>query len=159
IVMAVREDLALSRLLLVCVPLLAGIIGLIITRMIPKFRLMQTKIDAVNRVLREQITGMRVVRAFVREPAEGDRFEEANGELADVALRIGKLQALLWPTVTLVFQASSVAVLWFGSHLVSKGSLQVGAMTAFIGYLMQILVGVMMTTFMSMMIPRAAVCA
>ncbi len=159
IVMALREDLALSRLLLVCIPVLAGSIGLIIARMIPKFRQMQPKIDTVNRVLRELITGMRVVRAFVREPAEEARFEGANGELTGIALRIGKLQALMWPTVMLVFNASSVAVLWFGSRRIAAGSLEIGALTAYIGYLMQILVGVMMTTFMSIMIPRAAVCA
>jgi ATP-binding cassette subfamily B protein len=159
IVMALREDVALSRLLLVCIPALAGSIGLIIARMIPKFRQMQPKIDTVNRVLRELITGMRVVRAFVREPAEEARFEEANGDLTGIALRIGKLQALMWPTVMLVFNASSVAVLWFGSKRIADGSLEIGALTAYLGYLMQILVGVMMTTFMSIMIPRAAVCA
>ena len=159
IVMALREDLGLSWLLLVCIPVLAGSITFIITRMVPRFRFMQTKLDAINRVLREQITGMRVVRAFVREPAESVRFEAANGELTAVALSIGKLQALMWPTVMLVFNASSIAVLWFGSHRIADGSLQIGALIAYIGYLMQILVGVMMTTFMSMMIPRAAVCA
>lgn len=159
IVMALRKDLALSRLLLVCIPVLAGSIGVIIGRMIPKFRAMQPKIDTVNRVLREQITGMRVIRAFVREPVEADRFGEANRDLTEIALRIGKLQALMWPTVMLVFNASSVAVLWFGSRRIAVGSLEVGALQAYIGYLMQILVGVMMTTFMSIMIPRAAVCA
>jgi ATP-binding cassette subfamily B protein len=159
VVMAVREDLALSWLLLVCIPALAGSIGFIIARMIPKFRAMQPKIDAVNRVLREQITGMRVVRAFVREPAEGERFEGANGELTTIALRIGKLQALMWPTVLLVFNASTIAVSWFGGHRVDHGSLGTGALMAYSGYLTQILVGVMMTTFMSIMIPRAAVCA
>jgi len=159
IVMALREDLALSRLLLVCIPVLAGSITFIISRMVPRFRFMQTKLDAINGVLREQITGMRVVRAFVREPAEGVRFDAANGDLTGVALSIGKLQALMWPMVMLVFNASSIAVLWFGSHRIAEGSLQIGALIAFIGYLMQILVGVMMTTFMSMMIPRAAVCA
>jgi ATP-binding cassette subfamily B protein len=159
IVMAVREDVSLSRLLLVCIPALAASIGIIISRMVPKFRVMQPKIDAVNRVLREQITGMRVVRAFVREPAERDRFEVANGELTDIALKIGKLQAAMWPIVMLVFNASSVAVMWYGGHAVADGSLQVGALTAYLSYLIQILVAVMMTTFMSIMIPRAAVCA
>ncbi len=159
IVMAVREDLGLSKLLLVCIPVMAGSIGMIIARMIPKFRAMQPKIDTVNRVLREQITGMRVVRAFVREPVEGERFDVANGELTDIALRIGKLQAMLWPTVILVFNASNIAVLWFGGHQVASGSLEVGSLMAFLAYLMQILVAVMMTTFMSIMIPRAAVCA
>jgi ATP-binding cassette subfamily B protein len=159
IVMALNEDLALSKLLLVCIPALAGSIGFIIARMIPKFRLMQPMIDRVNRVLREQITGMRVVRAFVREPAEADRFGVANTDLTGMALSIGKLQALLWPTVMLVFNASSVTVLWFGSHKIAEGTLQIGSLTAYLAYLIQILVAVMMTTFMSIMIPRAAVCA
>ncbi|HEY5950672.1 MAG TPA: ABC transporter permease, partial [Kofleriaceae bacterium] len=159
IVMALREDLALSKLLLVCIPVLAASIGLIIGRMIPLFRAMQPKIDTVNRVLREQITGMRVVRAFVREPAEAGRFGEANGDLTSIALRIGKLQAMMWPTVMLVFNASSVAVLWFGSKQIAEGTLQIGSLTAYLAYLIQILVAVMMTTFMSIMIPRAAVCA
>jgi ATP-binding cassette subfamily B multidrug efflux pump len=159
IVMAVHEDLTLSALLLVCIPALAISIGLIIGRMIPKFRAMQPKLDTVNRVLREQITGMRVVRAFVREPAEAERFGEANEELTGIALRIGKLQALMWPIVMLVFNASNVAVLWFGGHLVNDGALKIGTLIAYPAYLIQILVAVMMTTFMSIMIPRAAVCA
>lgn len=159
IVMALREDLALSKLLLVCIPALAASIGIIIGRMIPKFRIMQPKIDTVNRVLREQITGMRVVRAFVREPVEAERFDVANGDLTRIALSIGKLQALMWPTVMLVFNASSVAVLWFGSHKVAEHTLEVGSLTAYIAYLIQILVAVMMASFMSIMIPRAAACA
>ncbi len=159
IIMALHESVALSKLLLVCVPALVVSIGLIIGRMIPKFRAMQPMIDTVNLVLREQITGMRVVRAFVREPVERDRFATANGDLTGMALSIGKLQALMWPTVMLVFNASNVSVLWFGGHLIADGTLETGALFAYIGYLMQILVGVMMTTFMSIMIPRAAVCA
>jgi ATP-binding cassette subfamily B multidrug efflux pump len=159
IVMAVREDLSLSRLLLVCIPALAASIGFLMSRMIPKFRAMQPKLDAVNRVLREQITGMRVVRAFTREPVEGARFETANAELTNIALAIGKLQAAMWPTVMLVFNASSVAVMWYGSRGIADGTLEVGALTAYLTYLIQILVAVMMTTFMSIMIPRAAVCA
>ncbi|HEY0253469.1 MAG TPA: ABC transporter ATP-binding protein [Kofleriaceae bacterium] len=159
IVMSVREDITLSRLLLVCIPVLAGSIGLIISRMIPKFRAMQPKIDTVNRVLREQITGMRVVRAFVREPAEEERFEGANGDLTAIALKIGKLQAMMWPTVMLVFNTSSVAVLWFGAHRIAAGHLATGSLIAYLSYLMQILIAVMMTTFMAIMIPRAAVCA
>ncbi len=159
LVMALREDLSLSKLLLVCIPVLVGSLGLIIGRMIPQFRLMQPKIDTVNRVLREQITGMRVVRAFVREPAEAARFDGANGDLTTTALRVGKLQALMFPTVLLVFNASSVAVLWFGSRRIADGSLEIGALTAYLSYLMQILVAVMMSTFMAVMIPRAAVCA
>jgi len=159
IVMALREDLDLSLLLVICIPVLAGTLGLIIGRMVPLFRAMQPKIDTINRVLREQITGMRVVRAFVREPREAERFDAANLELMSFGLRIGKLQALMWPAVTLVFNASTVAVLWFGSKRIADGSLQVGSLTAYIAYLMQILVAVMMTTFLSMMIPRAAACA
>jgi ATP-binding cassette subfamily B multidrug efflux pump len=159
VVMALREDLDLSRLLLVCIPVLAGSIGFIISRMIPKFRVMQPKIDAVNRVLREQITGMRVVRAFVREPAEEARFEDANADLTGTALQVGKLQALMWPTVMLVFNMSSVAVLWFGAHRVASGHLEVGSLIAYLSYLMQILMAVMMSTFMAIMLPRAAVCA
>ncbi len=159
IVMALREDLDLSRLLLVCIPVLAGSLGFIISRMIPKFRAMQPKIDTVNRVLREQITGMRVVRAFVREPAEATRFDAANGDLTQIALQVGKLQALMWPSVMLVFNVSSVAVLWFGAHRIASGNLEVGSLIAYLSYLMQILVAVMMSTFMAIMIPRAAVCA
>jgi ATP-binding cassette, subfamily B, multidrug efflux pump len=159
IVMALREDLVLSRLLLVTVPVLAGSIGFLISRMVPQFRKMQPKIDTVNRVLREQITGIRVVRAFVREPAEAARFGVANEDLTQTALRVGRLQALMFPTVMLVFNASSIAVLWFGAKHAADGGIEIGALTAFINYLMQILVSVMMVTFLSIMIPRAAVCA
>jgi ATP-binding cassette subfamily B protein len=159
IVMALREDLSLSRLLLVCIPIMTASLGLIIWRMVPRFRAMQPKIDSVNRVLREQITGMRVVRAFVHEAAEGARFERSNGELTALALAVGKLQALMWPTVMLVFNASSVAVLWFGSKRIASGSLEIGALIAYLSYLMLILFAVMMTTFLSIIIPRAAVCA
>ncbi|HET7501935.1 MAG TPA: ABC transporter ATP-binding protein [Kofleriaceae bacterium] len=159
VVMALREDVALSRLLLVAVPVLIASISVIIGRMIPQFRAMQPKIDTINRVLREQITGVRVVRAFVREPAEAARFDTANADLTMTALQVGRLQALLWPIVMLVFNISNVAVLWFGAHRIADGSLQVGALVAFFSYLMQILVSVMMVTFISVMIPRAAVCA
>ncbi|MFD4207240.1 ABC transporter ATP-binding protein [Micromonospora tulbaghiae] len=159
VVMALREDVGLSWLMLVCVPVLAVALGLIIRRMVPGFRLMQTRIDTVNRVLREQITGIRVVRAFVREPYETDRFRAANTDLTATALRIGRLQALIFPIVMLVLNVSSVAVLWFGAARVDSGQIQIGALTAFLQYLMQILMAVMMATFMLMMVPRAAVCA
>ncbi len=159
IVMALREDLQLSKLLLVCIPALAASIGLIIGRMIPQFRELQPRIDGINRILREQITGMRVVRAFVREPVETARFDVANVELTANALRIGRLQALMFPCVVLVFNTSSVAVLWFGSKQIDAGALEVGALIAYLSYLMQILFSVMMSTFMAVMIPRAAVCA
>ncbi len=159
LVMALREDLELSQLLAVCIPALAGSLGFIIARMVPKFRRMQPKIDALTRVLREQITGMRVVRAFVREPAEAARFDAANGELTDLALDVGNLQVLMFPTVMFVFNASQVAVLWFGGHRVATGAIETGALFAYLSYLMQILMAVMMTTFLAIIIPRAAVCA
>ncbi|WP_406077396.1 ABC transporter ATP-binding protein [Micromonospora sp. NBC_00858] len=157
--MALREDLGLSWLMLVSVPVLAVALSAIIRRMVPGFRLMQTRIDTVNRVLREQITGIRVVRAFVREPYETDRFGVANADLTATALRTGRLLALIFPVVMLVLNVSSVAVLWFGAQRVDAGAIQVGALTAFLQYLMQILMAVMMATFMLMMVPRAAVCS
>ncbi|MFF3866858.1 ABC transporter ATP-binding protein [Micromonospora sp. NPDC001898] len=159
VVMALREDVGLSWLLLVCVPVLALALGLIVRRMVPGFRLMQTRIDTVNRVLREQITGIRVVRAFVREPYETERFARANVDLTATALRTGRLMAVIFPVVMLVLNVSSVAVLWFGAQRVDSGQIQIGALTAFLVYLMQILMAVLMATFMLMMVPRAAVCA
>ncbi|MGN9774332.1 ABC transporter ATP-binding protein [Micromonospora sp. H33] len=159
VVMALREDVGLSWLMVVSVPVLAVGLGLVIRRMVPGFRLMQTRIDTVNRVLREQITGIRVVRAFVREPYETDRFAAANADLTATALRTGRLGALIFPVVMLVLNVSSVAVLWFGAQRVGAGAIEVGALTAFLQYLMQILMAVMMATFMLMMVPRAAVCA
>jgi ATP-binding cassette subfamily B protein len=159
IVMALREDLGLSWLLLVSVPVMVLAIALIIRRMMPQFRLMQERIDVVNRVLREQITGIRVVRAFVREPFETARFGVANADLTATALRAGRLMVLIFPIVMLVFNASSVAVLWFGAARIEAGQLQIGALTAFLQYLVLILMSVMMASFMAMMAPRAAVCA
>ncbi|HEX6444711.1 MAG TPA: ABC transporter ATP-binding protein [Streptosporangiales bacterium] len=159
VIMALREDVGLSWLMLVSVPALVLAIGLIVSRMVPQFRLMQKRIDAVNRVLREQISGIRVVRAFVREPHETARFDEANTAVTDTALRAGRLFALVFPTVMLILNASSVAVLWFGAGRVDSGQMQVGALTAFLNYLMQILMSVMMATFLAIIVPRAAVCA
>ncbi|MDQ2836164.1 MAG: ABC transporter ATP-binding protein/permease [Actinomycetota bacterium] len=159
IIMAIRQDATLSWLLVVSVPVLILSISLIIRRMIGQFRLMQTRIDGINRVLREQITGIRVVRAFVREPYEVDRFSDANSAVTNTALRVGRLQSLMFPTVMLVVNASSVAVLWFGSRLINDGSMQVGSLTAYLSYLMLILMSVMMATFMAILVPRAAVCA
>ncbi|MFI7033448.1 ABC transporter ATP-binding protein [Microbispora rosea] len=159
IIMALRQDVGLSWLMLVCVPVLLVSIGLIVFRMVPQFRAMQTRIDVVNQVLREQLSGIRVVRAFVREREETRRFAKANDELTDTALRVGRLTALIFPTVMLILNASSVAVLWFGAARVDSGEMQVGALTAFLMYLMQILMSMMMATFISIMIPRAAVCA
>ncbi|WP_328323448.1 ABC transporter ATP-binding protein/permease [Kribbella sp. NBC_00382] len=159
IFMAVREDAGLSWLVAVAVPLLAASIGLIASRMVPQFRKMQVNIDAVNRVLREQITGIRVVRAFVREPHETERFGEANTNVTNTAISAGRLMALVFPVVMLILNLSTVAVLWFGASRVESGAMQVGELTAFISYLIQILFSVMMATFVLIMVPRAAVCA
>jgi ATP-binding cassette subfamily B protein len=134
-------------------------IGLVIVRLVPLFRLMQVRIDTVNRVLREQLQGIRVIRAFVREPDEADRFGHANALLTDSSLKAGRLQACMFPTVMLVANVASVGVLWFGGHRVDSGAMQIGALTAYLSYLMQIVMSVMMGTFMMMMIPRSAVCA
>jgi ATP-binding cassette subfamily B multidrug efflux pump len=159
VIMAMREDLGLSWLLLVAIPALIGSATFVVTRMVPAFRTMQLRIDDVNRLLREQITGVRVVRAFVREPHETERFAAVNRELTEVAVRAGRWQALLFPTVMLILNLSSVAVIWFGGQRVDSGEMEVGALTAFLAYLVQILISVMMATFTLMMIPRAAVCA
>ncbi|ASN21588.1 ABC transporter ATP-binding protein [Arthrobacter sp. YN] len=159
VIMAVRQDAQLSWLIAVCVPVLLVAVGLIVTRMVPLFRKMQVRIDAVNRVLREQLTGIRVVRAFVREDLEAARFAKANDDVTDVALRAGRLMALMFPVVMLVMNVSSVAVIWFGSFRIEDGSMQVGTLIAFLSYLMQILMSVMMATFMAVMIPRASVSA
>ena len=159
IFMAIKTDFGLAWLLVVCIPVLVISIGLIVTRMIPHFRAMQARLDVVNRVLREQIAGVRVVRAFVREPLETKRFAKANAELTDSALRAGRLMALMFPVVMLVVNVSSVAVLWFGAHRVDSGQIEIGALIAFLSYLMQILFSVMMATFMFVMGPRAAVSA
>jgi ATP-binding cassette subfamily B protein len=158
-IMAMREDLALSSLLAVIIPVLVLCVGFVVSRMVPGFRKMQPRIDEVNRVLREQITGVRVVRAFVREPREAERFAQANGDLTEVAIFTGRWMATMFPLVMLVVNVSSVAVLWFGGHRVDGGDMQVGALTAFLAYLMQILMSVMMSTFMLIMIPRSAVSA
>ncbi|TME20247.1 MAG: ABC transporter ATP-binding protein [Chloroflexi bacterium] len=159
IIMALRQDVGLSWLMVVCIPVLVAAIGLIITRMVPLFRAMQARIDLVNRVLREQLSGIRVVRAFVRERDETRRFATANRELTGTALGAGRLMVLIFPTVMLILNTSSVAVLWFGAGRVDSGQMQIGALTAFLMYLMLILTSVMMATFMAIMIPRAAVCA
>jgi len=159
LVMATREDVGLSWLVLLVVPVLAGSIGLIVSQMVPSFRVMQERIDEVNRLLREQITGVRVVRAFVRERHEARRFNVANDDLTRVAIRAGRWQAGMFPTMMLVANIATVGVLWFGGHRVESGQMEVGALTAYISYLMQIVMSVMMATFMLMMVPRSAVCA
>jgi len=159
VIFALGTDVQLSWILVVAVPVLLLGVGLIIVRMVPQFRKMQARIDTVNRVLREQLTGMRVVRAFVREPVETERFRVANDELTDTALRAGRLFALMFPIVMLVLNVSSIAVLWFGAYRVESGDLQVGSLIAFLSYLIQILMAVMMATFMAVLLPRAAVSA
>ena len=159
IIMALRQDVELSGLLLVIVPLLVISVGLVIARMRPLFRTMQTRLDGVNRVLREQIAGIRVIRAFVKEDDEAERFADVNEQYRDVAIATGRLMALMFPIVMLVMNASSVAVIWFGGHRVASGDLQVGTLVAFLAYLVQILMSVMMATFMFMLVPRAEVAA
>ncbi|MFD7905989.1 ABC transporter ATP-binding protein [Kitasatospora sp. NPDC059722] len=159
IIMALNQDVPLSGLLLAVIPLLGTVVLLLVRALRPKFRSMQEKIDTVNRVLREQITGIRVIRAFVKDDHEQARFGEANGDLTDVALQVGRLMSFMFPAVMLVVNVSSVAVLWFGAHRIDSGGMEIGALTAFLSYLMQILMSVMMATFMFMMVPRAEVCA
>ncbi|MFD9792141.1 ABC transporter ATP-binding protein [Streptomyces sp. NPDC059070] len=159
IIMALGQDVPLSAVLLAVVPVLGVCVSLIVRKMRPLFRTMQTRLDTVNRVLREQITGNRVIRAFVKDDYEQGRFRGANTELTDVSLGTGRLMALMFPTVMTVVNVSSVAVVWFGAHRIDNGSLQIGQLTAFLTYLMQIVMAVMMATFMFMMVPRAEVCA
>ncbi len=159
VIMALREDVGLSWLVAALVPILAAIIGFIVSRMVPGFRLMQRRLDTVNQVLREQTSGIRVVRAFVRERFETSRFARANNDLTDVAIGVGRWMAAIFPAVMLVMNASSVAVLWFGGIRVDSGAMQVGSLTAFLSYLIQILMAVMMSTFIFMLLPRASVSA
>ncbi|WP_028637348.1 ABC transporter ATP-binding protein [Nocardioides sp. URHA0032] len=158
VIMALHVDSGLGWILAVVVPALFLCVGFVVSRMVPSFRAMQARIDEVNRVLREQITGIRVVRAFVREPHEARRFGTANDDLTEVSVRAGRWMATMFPLVILVVNVSSVAVIWFGGHRIDSGQMLPGAMTAFLSYLMQILMSVMMATFMLMMVPRASVC-
>jgi ATP-binding cassette subfamily B protein len=157
--MALRQDVGLAWLALVSLPALGLSVGTIVWRMIPLFRTMQERIDDANLVLREQIAGMRVVRAFVREPHEVARFAGVNDELTDVSLRAGRLQALMFPTLMLIINASSVGVLWFGANRIASGDMMVGSLVAFLTYFTLMLIAVMMGMFVALMAPRAAVCA
>ena len=159
IFMAVTRAPGLSWLIGVSVPVLLVAVGLIVGRMLPLFRSYQDKLDAINRVMREQLTGIRVIRAFVREQAETERFEDANTDIARVGERVGQLFVLLFPLVMLVLDVTIVGVIWFGGHRVGDGDVEVGTLIAFMSYLMQILMGIVMASFMTIMIPRAAVCA
>ncbi|MDR3070376.1 MAG: ABC transporter ATP-binding protein/permease [Propionibacteriaceae bacterium] len=159
VVMALREDVGLSWLILVAVIALGAVIGVLVSQMTPLFKLMQDRIDNINRVLREQITGLRVIRAFVREPTEAERFDVANHELADTAISVGIRMQTMFPVVFLILNLSSVAVMWFGAFRISEGHLEVGQLTAYLAYITQILMSVMMATMMLMIGPRAAVSA
>jgi ATP-binding cassette subfamily B multidrug efflux pump len=159
IILALGLDVPLSAVLVAVVPTLTICVTLIVRRLRPLFRSMQVRLDAVNRVLREQITGNRVIRAFVRDEYEKDRFRKANSDLTEMQLRTGNLLALMFPVVMTTVNLSSIAVVWFGAHRINSGGMQIGDLTAFLAYLMQIVMSVMMATFMFMMVPRAEVCA
>ncbi|MGW5127163.1 ABC transporter ATP-binding protein [Streptomyces sp. NPDC004069] len=159
VVLALGLDVPLSAVLVAVVPVLGICVTLIVRRLRPLFRSMQKRLDTVNRVLREQITGNRVIRAFVRDEYEKGRFREANGDLTEMQLATGRLLALMFPMVMTVVNLSSIAVVWFGAHRIDSGGMQIGDLTAFLAYLMQIVMSVMMATFMFMMVPRAEVCA
>jgi len=159
VIMAVYEDAQLSLLLVVIIPLMILIIGGLLFFAVPLFRSLQAKIDRINQVLREQITGVRVVRAFVRGEQERQRFEVANEDLTDTALRVNRIFVVAMPAIMGILNLSSVAVIWFGGHLVNSGSMPIGNLTAFLSYLMQVLMSVLMAAMMTILIPRASACA
>jgi ATP-binding cassette subfamily B protein len=159
VLMAMRQNVGLSAVLAVAIPLLLLIIGNVIARMVPTFRNMQDNIDGVNKVLREQITGVRVVRAFVREPFEEARFAAANTALTRTAWRGGRLQGLMFPTAMVMVNMASVAVVWLGARRVTDGSLTIGGLIAYLSYLTTILMSTMMATYMAALVPRASVSA
>ena len=159
VIMALQQDVGLSWIMVVAIPVLLGAVGAVIVRMVPHFRRMQKRIDAINLVLREQLTGIRVVRAFVREPVERERFARANADVTESAFKAGRLMATMFPVVMVILNLSSVAVIWFGAPRIESGEMQIGALFAFLTYLIQILMAVMMATFLFIMVPRAAVAA
>ena len=159
VIFAIGEDVGLSWILVVAIPVLLVAVALIVSRMVPWFRKMQERIDQVNRVLREQLSGIRVVRAFVREPVETERFAQANADVTETALRAGRLFALMFPIVMLILNVSSVAVLWLGAYRIEEGSLQVGSLIAFLSYIIQILMAVLMASMLAFILPRASVSA
>jgi ATP-binding cassette, subfamily B, multidrug efflux pump len=159
VILAVREDLGLSVILLVAIPVTIVVLGAVVYKMVPAFQAMQSRIDRVNSVLREQITGIRVVRAFVREPEESERFAKANAELTATALESGRLMSRMFPTIMLIVNLSSVAAIWIGADRINASRMEIGALVAFLTYIIQILMSVVMITFMVSMIPRAAVAA
>ena len=159
VIMALHESAALSPLLAVSVPLMLALVGVVMSVVVPRFRSMQGRIDRINQVLREQITGVRVIRAFVRGEAEEQRFGEANAALTDTALRINRIFAVAFPSVMAIMNLSSVAVIWFGGLLVRDGSMPIGNLTAFLAYILQILMSVMMAVFLMILAPRAVASA
>jgi ATP-binding cassette subfamily B multidrug efflux pump len=159
LVMAVREDVGLSVVLAVAIPFAVGVLAVVISFMVPAFQLMQVRIDRVNTVLRDQITGVKVVRAFVREPQETERFADANTELTSVSLRAGRLMSTMFPTVGLIVNLASLGVLWVGADRIASGDTQIGSLIAYLTYVVQVLISVVMVTFMVSMIPRAGVAA
>lgn len=159
LVMALREDVGLAWLVAVAVPVLAAAVGAIVARTVPGFRRMQQRIDRINQVLREQLAGIRVIRAFVREPQERARFATANEELTDTALFVGRSMAGLFPVVMAILNLSTVAVLWFGGQRVDAGLMDIGSLTAYLSYLLQILMALLMSTMLVMLWPRASVSA
>jgi len=159
VIMALRTDMKLSMLLLVVIPVMALVVGVLLWQAVPLFRVMQVKIDKINAVLRENLTGIRVIRAFVRTEHEQDRFADANADLTDTALRVTRLFAITMPALMLIMNLSSVAIIWFGGHFVDDGSMQIGDLTAFLSYIMQILFSVMMAVMLMVMVPRAAASA
>src|SRR5699024_8439831 len=159
IILSLCEDFGLSWLVWVSVPVLFVVVGILVYLLMPLFRRMQDQVDDINGVLREQITGIRVMRAFVREPFETDRYADANRALTENSVKVGNLFVLMFPAIMMVLHLATAAVLWFGGHRVDAGQMEVGSLTAFLQYLLQILVAVMMGVFMMMMIPRAVVCA
>ena len=159
IIMAIREDAGMSWLVAVSVIVLLAAISVIIVRLMPLFRSWQEKLDVMNGTLREQIAGIRVVRAFTREEHEAERFRTANRDITNLSLKVGQLFVLMFPIITVILNVATGAVLWFGGHRVDDGLVEIGSLTAFLQYLLQILAAVMMGTFMAMMLPRAVICA
>jgi ATP-binding cassette, subfamily B, multidrug efflux pump len=159
IILAVRQDVPLSGLLVVVLPLMVAFIGIIMSRAIPLFRAMQVKLDRINQVMRETLAGVRVIRAFVRTEHEEKRFDDANVDLFDTALRVNRLFAITIPVMTLILNLSTVGVMWFGALRVESGEMPIGNLTAFLQYLLQILFAVLMAVFMFIFVPRAAVSA
>ena len=159
IIMALRQDAGMSWLVVTAVLILAVVVGITAAVLMPLFKRMQKKLDAINGLLREQIAGIRVVRAFGREDHEAERFTEANHDITRLSLNIGRVFVTMFPVIMLILNLATAAVLWFGGHRVDEGLVEVGSLTAFMQYLMQILMAVMMGVFMLMMLPRAIVCA